>query len=100
MSKLLLVVEDSFQVSGRGVIVFPALSPEAVGSSRHGYTAQVRLARPDATEEVVEATFEREYIGPRRLDCLCVLRDAKKEQVPPDTEIWLLDEVVSAPNHL
>jgi len=101
MDKLLLIVEDSFQITGRCVIVLPALSPEAVGSDENSGTAgigfvrvaSVRLVRPDTTEEVVEGTFYWAHFNPQGYRFTLELRGAeyKKEQVPPGTEIWLLD---------
>lgn len=100
MDKLLLIVTDSFQISGRCVVVLPELSPEAVGSNEQDGTAgvrfvrvaPVRLVRPDATEEVVEATFYWAHFNPGGYRFTLELRGAeyKKEQVPPGTEIWLL----------
>jgi len=91
MSKLLLVVEDSFQISGRGVIVAPFVSPEILGTSQSGHKQQMRLVRPDGTEEIVEATFYWQHMNPGGFHFSFFLKQGKKEQVPPGTEIWLLE---------
>ena len=93
MEKLLLVVEESFQITGRGVVAVPETSPEAVGSGEHGHTSQVRLVRPDTTEEVAEATFWWEHLNPGGFRFMLMLRGigTKKEQAPPGTEVWLID---------
>lgn len=92
MEKLLLVVEESFQISGRGVVVTPWPSPEAAALKKSGDVVQVRLVRPDSTSEVVEATFYLAHFNPGGFHFECVLCGMKREQVPPGTEIWLLDE--------
>ncbi len=91
MKKLLVVVEDSFQVSGRSVVVVPTPSLEDAGVSKRGDVAQVRLVRPDSTEQDVEATFYLAHFNPGGFRWECMLRGMKKEQVPPGTEMWLLD---------
>ncbi len=92
MGKLLLVVEDSFQFSTRGIIVSPFVSPEAVGTSRSGHKQQVQLVRPDGAEEIVEATFYWEHLNPGGFRFSLFLERGRKEQVPLGTEIWLLDD--------
>lgn len=99
MDKLLLVVEDSFQISGRGVVVEPPPPLETLGINEHSpvaqvrlvRVAQVRLVRPDATHEVVEATFGWTHFNPGGFRFTCMLVGMKKEAVPPGTEMWLLD---------
>jgi hypothetical protein len=91
MSKLMLIVEDSFHLSGRGVIVTPFVSPDLIGNSEGGHKSKVRLVRPDGAEEFVEATFHWQHFKPGGFHYACYLEKGKKEQVPPKTEIWLLD---------
>jgi hypothetical protein len=91
MGKLLLVVEDSFQISGRGATVMPFVSPEVLGTSRNVHKEQVRLVRPDGTEEIVEATFYWTHFNPGGYHFSLYLDAGSKEQVPPGTEIWLLE---------
>lgn len=90
MEKLLLIIEDSFQIPGRGTIVSPFVSPDILGTSKNGHNAKVRLVRPDGTEEIVEATFYWQHFNPGGFHYSCIFENGKKEQVPPDTEIWLL----------
>ena len=90
MTELLLIVEDSFQLTGRGVIIVPFVSPDLVGTRTHGHKANVRLVRPDGAEEIVEATFYWEHLNPGGFHFTCLLENNKKEVVPPGTEIWLL----------
>ena len=91
MDKLLLVVGDSFQISGRGAVVMPFVSPEVLGTSQCGHKQQVRLVRPDGTEEIIEATFYWEHFTPGGYRFILFLQQGRKEQVPPNTEVWLLD---------
>lgn len=87
MSKLLLVVEDSFQFSRRGTTVAPFVSPEAVGTSRSGHKQQVQLVRPDGAEKIVEATFYWEHLNPSGFHFSLFLERGRKEQVPLGTGI-------------
>ena len=91
MEKLLLVVEDSFQLSGRGVAIAPFVSPDLFGNSKSGHKSRVRLTRPDGNEEIVEATFYWEHFKPGGYHYVCYLVNGDEEQVPRKTEIWLLD---------
>lgn len=100
--KLLVAVEDSFQVSGRGVVIEPPPTPEDVGVEPLGpsfrlqmksvRTARVRLVRPDGAVEEVEAQFSWAHFNPGGFQFMCLLPGAKKEQVPPGTQMWLLEE--------
>jgi hypothetical protein len=90
MGKLLLIVEDSFQVSGLGATVVPFVSPEILGTGKAVDKQQVRLVRPDGTEELVEAAIRWTHFNPGGYRFCLYLYDGKKEQVPPGTEIWLL----------
>jgi hypothetical protein len=91
MDKLLLVVEDSFQLSGRGAVTVPFVSPEVLGTNKSGHKQQVKLVRPDGAEEIVEATFYWEHFNPGGFRFTCFIEQGRVEQIPPNTEIWLLD---------
>jgi hypothetical protein len=104
MNKLLLIVEESFQITGRGVVLQPDASPEIIGSKASSHAAAVLLVRPNGEEENLQATFYWEHFnvstellleGFKTFQYVCVLRDGTKEQVPPGTQIWLLDEMAS-----
>ena len=89
--KLLLVVEDSFQLSGRGATVAPFVSPDLLGTNTSGHKSTVRLVRPDGTKEITEATFYWEHFNQGGFHYACFLENGKKEQVPPGTEMWLIE---------
>lgn len=91
MSKVLLSIQDNIEVRGRGVIVLPFVSPEILGTSKSGHTAQVRLVRPDGTQDIVEAIFTWERFVPGGAHYICRLPQGTKEQIPAGTAIWLLD---------
>lgn len=98
MSKLLLTVEDTFQIKGLGLVVVPSVRPELIqgGTLKSGYTAPVLLLRPRKQAEVVEATFYWQHLnakhGPIPLELVCTFKTMQKDQVPIGTEVWLLDE--------
>lgn len=91
MDNPVLIVEDNFYISGRGTVVEPPLSPESVGATKRTHVAQVRLVRPDGTEEVMKAHFSWTHFNPGGYRFICLLPGVKKEQVPPGTQIWLLN---------
>ncbi|HTR54750.1 MAG TPA: hypothetical protein VMJ10_28865 [Kofleriaceae bacterium] len=86
--RLLLVVEDTFAIAGRGVIVAPDAKLD--GSSPR--TMSVELRRPDGTTVSAEAVAEIPFVDPPRLPLSIrhMLRFAKltKQDVPVGTEIW------------
>ena len=93
MDEPLLIVEDRFYISGQGTVIEPSPLPEVVGAdNRVGmvHTAQVRLVRPDQTEETVQANFSWAHFNPGGYRFICLLPGVKKEQVPSGTQVWRL----------
>lgn len=88
----LLVVEAAFQVSGIGLVLCPCCDGEKWGDMPSGRNVQARLMRPDSTQEIVEITFDWQHFRPGGFCLMCVLRGGTKSQVPPGTQVWLLDE--------
>ena len=87
-SRLLLVVEETFAIAGRDVIVAPDVklddsSPRAMS---------VELRRPDGTTVSAEALVEIPFIDPPRLPLTIrhVLRltNLTKQDIPIGTQIW------------
>ncbi|MDQ3812584.1 MAG: hypothetical protein M3347_01380 [Armatimonadota bacterium] len=94
MDKPFLTVTDSFYISGLGTMVEPPLSPAAVGASgasKSAHVAQVRLLRPDGTEEIMVANFFWAHFNPGGYRFVCLLPGIKKEQVPPGTQMWQIE---------
>ncbi len=93
--KLLLVVEDAFTVSGRGLIVFPFLTLEVIGNKKieHYQPIAVRLIHRDGTQDETEAKLGFEHFNPGGYHLFCIFPNATKEQIPIGTEIWLLEDL-------
>lgn len=97
MSKPLLTVEDTFIVTGRGLFLVPSVSPGLISANtlKDTHYAPVRLIRPDASEEIVEATFSWHHINKQTgsgVFLICNFKTMQKEQVPIGTEVWLLED--------
>ncbi|HEY9840337.1 MAG TPA: hypothetical protein V6D23_07795 [Candidatus Obscuribacterales bacterium] len=91
-SELLLIVADSFLLSGRGLVLNPAiaLAPDAARVPDLGL--RVRLERPDGSSEVMEALLQWAHFRPGGFRYTCILPQASPEQVPPGSRIWRLDD--------
>jgi hypothetical protein len=85
--ELLTVVQDTYEIRGRGVVVIPGpLIDDFNGPAVLG----VQLRRPDGL--TIEASLQirrhSNVIDPTELRWACVLWDASVIDVPIGTEIW------------
>ncbi|HVJ88459.1 MAG TPA: hypothetical protein VM580_01570 [Labilithrix sp.] len=86
--KRLLVVEDAFIGSGRGVLVSPRFTTTTPNPPRFS----VRLRFPDGTERDVSASVDVAHSrGPLPPWAMYRLFDITPEEVPIGTEIWSID---------
>lgn len=89
--RLLVVVEDVFAITDRGVIVAPDV--DLGGPAR---SIAVELRRPDGTTIHAEARAEVPFVNPPIIPPRArhVLRFASltKSDVPAGTEIWVAEE--------
>jgi hypothetical protein len=66
--------------------------PQAVMENRTpGFSANVRLKRPDGSEFIAEAWVGIEFRYPRGSSPVCLLKNLSKDEVPIGTEVWLVD---------
>lgn len=85
---LLCVVEDVFEISGRGTVVVPHLQVQ----SRWPASLTLELRRPDGTQVVTQGHVRREHLLRRPpgqsewVWTLCL--DVAKREAPPGTEVW------------
>lgn len=89
-ARLLLVVEDTFDIQGRGIIV----APDVDLGARVQMEIRVALRRPDG--EVLRAVALAQIpfnIGGRRIQHELCFRTLSKQDLPRGTEVWLLGEV-------
>lgn len=88
-SRLLLVVEETFAITGRGLIVAPDVDLGAEGQRR----ITVELRRPDGTVVRAEALAQVPMVSPlqpagRRLRHMLRFAGLTKSDVPIGTEVW------------
>ena len=88
-ARLLLVVEDTFEIRDRGLIVAPDVDLGPVVS--HDVVVELRL--PDGSSSRVDARAEVPMFNPPRAT-RHVLRFPRltKEAVPKGTEVWTSDD--------
>ena len=85
---LLLTIEDTFQISGRGLLVVPGPLVETFpGPAR--VTAELR--KPDGTVAQADLRIEHQFQTPppdeRRY--ACIFQELEKSDIPIGTEVWL-----------
>lgn len=85
---MLLKVEDTFQVSGQGLILATGLSFEEYPVSNN---IPVLVKRPDGSE--IDSTIDIFYPfpvpTPKEPKNFCRFRDLDKNEVPIGSKIWL-----------
>jgi hypothetical protein len=92
-ARLLLVVEDTFAISGRGLIVAPRVD---LGEGPIQRRLAVELRRPDGTRTRAEALGQLPFLYPHRVgesECHQLLfQHLGETDVPIGTEVWMIDE--------
>src|SRR3954470_8352618 len=89
--RLLLVVQDTFAVSGRGLTVVPDVD---LGSKFQSHIT-VELRRPDGTTIRAVALAQVPFITPapqRRPHHVLTFATLTKDDVPIGTEVWMVEE--------
>jgi len=88
MPKLLMIVEDTFQITGRGLVVVPGpLTRDFAGPA----TLHVELRRPDGLLAHAPLLIQHHFQTPPPNEhrWACVFTTLSKQDVPVGTEIWL-----------
>jgi len=90
---LLCTVEDTFQVTGRGLIVAP-LFP--VAEYRFEANQRVRVVTPDGNSFECKAFFQVPHQTPpaKVLSYCCTLPEVHEDKVPVGSQLWLLDRQI------
>ncbi len=89
--RLLLVVEDTFAITGRGLIVAPDVD---LGPAVQ-YRILVELRRPDASTCRVDAIAQQPLVGGQhvpdrgRKKHMLLFQTLSKQDVPIGTEVWM-----------
>lgn len=86
--KHLLTVEESYSISGRGLIVLPELSLNMFKDETPPSTVELRHL--DGSSESVEVSFHTPRFNPSRpaLVYHCMIKGKDKDTVPMGTEVW------------
>ena len=86
MARCLFKVEDTFLITGRGLVLVPGIVP--IGEERFRAGDPLLLKRPDGSELTTTiGGLEMLCPNPRR-DVIIMLKGFTKEDVPIGTEIW------------
>ena len=97
MHKLLLRVENVYEMKGRGVVVTPVLPRDGLmPPPQRPFDASVMLKRPDGTEVSAEASFLLPFFDPQdptlQPEYVCLLKQVSRSETPVGTEVWLQDD--------
>jgi hypothetical protein len=89
---MLFIVEDTFWIKGRGLILVPGLSAQRDEVIRIG--DPLLLTRPDGSTIVSQIRGIEMIIGTNRRDGIPILvADLCKDHVPIGTKVWSVDEI-------
>jgi|SRR6185436_12491550 len=91
MDNLLFVVEDSFQIVGRGLALMPNLPIDSIPNQKLGSLLQIRLERPGGITEVAKAVIHLEHFNPGGYKLICYIQDTALDAISPGTKVWLIE---------
>lgn len=90
--RLLLVVEDTFALAGRGL----AIAPDVDLGPPHQRHVTIELRRADGTRTRAEALAQIPFVDPPRGESrrrhVLLFTTLAKADVPIGTELWLIEE--------
>jgi hypothetical protein len=89
MAAHLLTVEDTFEISGRGIVAVPGPLEDEYSGPRE---FAVRLVLPSGSEREARLTLEQVFQTPPPIErrYACLLRGLGKADVPIGTDIWTI----------
>jgi hypothetical protein len=91
MATLLFVVEDTFAIPGRGLLLTPGIIPGGKVILRAG--DRIRMRRPDGkTTDSTISSNECLMSAPHNNASYLVFNELTKDDVPIGTEIWSIDK--------
>lgn len=92
MLKLLSIVEDHFEISGRGLVVIPGIPLDGDWTLRIGDKVLLELPNGTSTTTIIRGI---EMAGGKRLFVPLLLgAELNKEAVPIGTKIWVDQQVL------
>lgn len=84
--RMLMVVEDVFDLGGRGLVIFPRFVP--VDEERFHSGDQLLLICPDGAERnTAIAGIEAGVPNPNG-EVVVLLKDIAAAEIPPGTQVW------------
>jgi hypothetical protein len=95
--RLLLTVEETFLVTARGLVLWPAPPIDEV---RGPGDVEVELRLPDGSRRVDTLSIRHEFFTPPPAvgRWVCVFKSLDKEQVPIGTEVWCSEQIFLSAN--
>ena len=95
----LFTVEDTFTISGRGLVATPGPPFSTFGTDGRTHSCSVEVRRPDGSVLVMQAHFYLAHLSPleaqkRYLErgCYeCLFKGASKADVPIGSKIWQVE---------
>ena len=86
---LLCTIEDTFLITGHGLVIAPAFS---VSAYRFDAFQRMGVVRPDGESLECRAHFQIPFQSPppNVPNFLCALLDVGKDEIPVGSELWLL----------
>ena len=84
-------VADTFLIEGRGLIIAPFFP---VNEFQFDRSERIRIEKPDGSLSETVAEFDIPMVSPipKIFNAVCLVREARKEDVPIGSRIILLDK--------
>ncbi len=90
MARCLFVVEDTFFIKGRGLVLVPGIISQ--GEERFRTGDPILLKRPDGILQEARIGGLESFMTPTpREDTIILLKGCDKVDVPIGTEVWSVD---------
>jgi hypothetical protein len=86
MARLLFIVDDTFAVRNRGIVLVPGIALE----DKAGTGTKVLLKLPDGSQSTCSILGAEQFMD-ARVTTRAILVDLEKSQVPIGTEVWTID---------
>lgn len=86
---LLFVVQETFVIEGRGIILAPGFLREGAPLCTLAGT-KLRLHRPDGTDLILNASDEALGLNLQNPHFPVFVREISKDDSPPGTEVWCI----------
>lgn len=96
--KELIKIEDSFMLTGRGLILAPVLPLPKDDRGFRPFTDKITIEHPDGTKKIFEALFALEHFhmadGGCKWNLVINIKDASEEDVHIGSRIFVNDNIV------